>query len=117
RQGAGGRIPDARGEAGGPRGARARDRGVDAGVAVALSGTAVSSFLDDRIAAGDGERVAIETPDARVTYAQLVDLANRMGNALREMGVEPEQRVALLLSDGIDWAATFFGALRIGAVA
>jgi benzoate-CoA ligase family protein len=31
--------------------------------------------------------------------------------------VEPEQRVALLLHDGVDWAATFLGALRIGAVA
>ncbi|MBI1736921.1 MAG: benzoate-CoA ligase family protein [Candidatus Rokubacteria bacterium] len=74
-------------------------------------------FLDARVAAGDGARVAIETPDARVTYAELTDLANRTGNALREMGAEPEQRVAMLLADGVDWAATFFGALRIGAVA
>ena len=78
---------------------------------------ATAPFLDAQVAAGDGARVAIETPDARVTYAGLTDLANRTGNALREMGVEPEQRVAMLLPDGVDWAATFFGALRIGAVA
>ena len=75
------------------------------------------AFLDDRNTAGDGARVAIETPDGRATYAELVELADRTGTALREMGVEPEQRVALLLGDGVDWAATFFGVLRIGAVA
>ncbi|HET7877109.1 MAG TPA: benzoate-CoA ligase family protein, partial [Methylomirabilota bacterium] len=42
---------------------------------------------------------------------------NRAGNALRGLGVEPEQRVAMLLPDGLAWVATFFGALRIGAVA
>ncbi len=40
-----------------------------------------------------------------------------MGNALRGLGVEVEQRVALLLPDGIEWVAVFLGALRIGAVA
>ena len=78
---------------------------------------ATAPFLDDRIAAGDGDRVAIQTPSGRLTYVGLVDQANRTGHALREIGVEPEQRVALLMPDGIDWAATFFGALRIGAVA
>jgi benzoate-CoA ligase family protein len=82
-----------------------------------MAGSAAASFLDDRVAAGDGGRVAIETPDARVTYAELRELADRTANALREIGVEPEQRVGMLLSDGIDWAATFFGALRAGAVA
>src|SRR5688500_12062968 len=82
-----------------------------------MTSTTSLAFLDDRIAAGDGARLAIQTPDGRVSYAELVELANRTGNALREMGVEPEQRVAVLLRDGIDWAATFFGALRIGAVA
>ncbi len=76
-----------------------------------------SPFLDDHVRAGRGEHVAIETPGATLTYAALTDLANRTGNALRDMGVEPEQRVAMLLADGVDWAATFFGALRIGAVA
>jgi 4-hydroxybenzoate-CoA ligase len=78
---------------------------------------ATAAFLDVHVSAGRGARVAIETPDARVTYAELTALANRTANLLRELGVEPEQRVAMLLPDGIDWAATFFGALRIGAVA
>src|SRR5262249_14232637 len=37
--------------------------------------------------------------------------------ALRALSVEPEQRVALVLPDGVDFAAAFLGAIKIGAVA
>ncbi|MBI2216712.1 MAG: benzoate-CoA ligase family protein [Candidatus Rokubacteria bacterium] len=78
---------------------------------------AVSFLLDQAIADGHGGRVAIDTPEASITYAELGELVNRTGNALREMGVEPEQRVGILLPDGVEWVATFLGAMRIGAVA
>jgi benzoate-CoA ligase family protein len=61
--------------------------------------------------------VAIVTPAGATTYRELLGLAGRTGNVLRGLGVEPEQRVAILLPDGVEWAATFFGTLRIGAVA
>jgi benzoate-CoA ligase family protein len=41
---------------------------------------------------------------------------NRAGNALRSLGVEPEQRVALLLADSPDFVAVFLGAVKIGAI-
>ncbi len=78
---------------------------------------AVTAFLDARLTAHAGDRSAIVTPSATITYRDLVALVNRMGSALRTLGVEPEQRVALLLPDGVEWAAAFFGAIRIGAVA
>ena len=78
---------------------------------------AVISCLDERVAAGDGARPLIVTPLGTTTYAQLLERACGVGHALRALGVEPEQRVAMLLHDGVEWAATFFGALRIGAVA
>ena len=78
---------------------------------------AVSSFLDDHVAASGGARPAVVTAEATTTYGDLLALACRTGNALRGLGLEPEQRVALLLPDGLAWAAVFFGALRIGAVA
>jgi benzoate-CoA ligase family protein len=78
---------------------------------------AVSAFLDDTIGGGAGDRIALATPAGALTYRELLELVGRAGNALRDLGVEPEQRVALLLPDGIEWAATFLGALRIGAVA
>ena len=78
---------------------------------------AVSAFLDDTIGGGAGERPAVVTPTETVTYRELLARVSRAGNALRGLGVEPEQRVALLLPDGVDWVAVFLGALRIGAVA
>jgi benzoate-CoA ligase family protein len=78
---------------------------------------AVTAFLDDRLAARQGDRSAIVTPSATTTYGELLTAVNRTGNALRALGVAPEQRVALLLPDGVEWVAAFFGALRIGAVA
>ena len=78
---------------------------------------ATTAFLDGRVAVGDAERVAIVTPAGATTYRELLALVNRAGHALRALGVSPEDRVAMLLPDGLEWAAVFFGALRIGAVA
>ncbi len=41
---------------------------------------------------------------------------NRLGNALRRLGVGMEQRVVLLLPDGPEFVWSFWGALKIGAV-
>jgi benzoate-CoA ligase family protein len=41
---------------------------------------------------------------------------NHAGNALRSLGIQPEQRVALLLADSPDFVAVFLGAIKIGAV-
>src|SRR5262245_46459060 len=78
---------------------------------------ATPSFLDEHVAAGAGARPAIVTAAGKTTYADLLALVCRTGHVLRGLGVEPGERVALLLPDGLAWAATFFGALRIGAVA
>lgn len=78
---------------------------------------ATPAFLDAHVAADGGARPVIETADGTTSYAQLLSLVCRAGHALRALGVEPEQRVAMLLPDGVAWAAVFFGALRIGAVA
>jgi benzoate-CoA ligase family protein len=78
---------------------------------------AVSAFLDEPIAAGAGDRPAIVTASGTTTYRALLDFVSRAGHALRRLGVEPEQRVAILLSDSVEWVAVFLATLRIGAVA
>jgi benzoate-CoA ligase family protein len=78
---------------------------------------ATLSFLDNHVAAGSGARPAIVTAQATTTYANVLALVCRTGHVLRGLGVQRGHRVALLLPDGLAWAATFFGALRIGAVA
>ncbi len=52
-----------------------------------------------------------------LTYGALDARANQMGHALRRMGVEPENRVLLVLPDDLDFPVCFWGTLRIGAVA
>ena len=73
-------------------------------------------FLDARIEEGRGDHVAVIDDDGRYTYRQVQALANQVGNALSAMGVGVEDRVLIGLSDGVEFAAAFFGVLKIGAV-
>ena len=77
---------------------------------------AASAFLDRNLQEGRGTKPAIYYQGQNYTYAQIADLANRVGNGLRELGIEQEQRVALLLLDSPEFAAAFFGGMKIGAV-
>lgn len=51
-----------------------------------------------------------------LTYAELRAATNRCANALRALGVQPGDRVALFLPMGPELAATFFAVAKIGAV-
>jgi benzoate-CoA ligase family protein len=73
-------------------------------------------FVDRNLEAGRGGNVAIECGRERVTYEQLQRQVNRVGNALRSLGVRMEERVLLLLLDTPEFAFCFFGAIKIGAV-
>jgi benzoate-CoA ligase len=75
-----------------------------------------SYFVDRNVALGRGSHVAIECGDARITYQEVLRNVNRCGNALRRLGVRPEERVLLLLFDGPEFVYSFFGAIKIGAV-
>src|SRR5215472_11016525 len=70
-------------------------------------------LLEGRVAA----KTAIECGDERVSYQQLSDRTNRVGDVLRRLGVEPGERVLLLLPDTPEFLYCFFGAIKIGAVA
>ena len=78
---------------------------------------AASLFVDAPVEEGSADRAALVTAEGSVTYRQLQALTDRAARGLRALGVEPEQRVALILPDGVAFAATFFGAIKIGAVA
>ncbi len=73
-------------------------------------------FLDENLERGRGERVAIYAGDRRITYREVLAQASRAGNALRGLGVRPEDRVLLLLLDSPEFAYLFWGAIRIGAI-
>lgn len=73
-------------------------------------------FLGARLEEGHGDDEAIRTDHGSVTYGDVDDLARAYGVALRSRGVDPEQRVLLMLQDDPDYVGALFGTLRIGAV-
>jgi benzoate-CoA ligase family protein len=77
---------------------------------------AASFFVDRPVAEGRADKVAFFYEDTRLTYGAVQELVNRTGNALLDLGVRPEQRVAMLLLDSPEFVATFWGAIKIGAV-
>lgn len=77
---------------------------------------AAVAFLDKNIAEGRGEKTAVYYEGNAYSYAQIAELAHRIGNGLLELGVDMEQRIALLLLDSPQFAAAFFGTIKMGAV-
>jgi len=76
-----------------------------------------SYILDDNIAAGRGERIAIYYQDETYTFNDMCALTNQVGNILKELGVEGENRVLVILNDCPEWMASWLGAIKIGGVA
>jgi benzoate-CoA ligase family protein len=75
-----------------------------------------TAFVDHNLEAGRERAVAIHAGDRHISYGELAGQINRAGNALRALGVRPEERVFLLLLDSPEFAYLFWGAIRIGAV-
>ncbi len=75
-----------------------------------------SEVLFHNLEAGRGDKVAIYWQDQQVTYAALGETACRLGNALRDLGVEAGARIMMLLMDTPQFPATFFGTMRAGFI-
>lgn len=73
-------------------------------------------LLDRHLQEGRGEKVAVIYRDKKFTYRDVAETANRVGNALRKLGVEQENRVMICLPDSPAVIFSYFGAMRIGAV-
>ena len=85
-----------------------------------MSGGAALGNAAAMLLASAGERPdapAVVDGGAAVPYGALAERALAVAEALRAAGVEPGDRVALLLRRGPDACAAFFGVLAAGAVA
>ena len=71
--------------------------------------------LDARVAAGHGARTALCEGDRRVSYAALLDEANRVANVLARAGVGRGDRVLVALPDGVAFVAAALATLKVGA--
>jgi len=77
--------------------------------------TSISSLLD-QAAAEYPDRAALRMDDLVLSYAQLREAAGRMSTLLRSLGVEPGDRVGLMLPNVPAFPIAFYGALAAGAV-
>lgn len=89
----------------------------------------ISKLFDDSVAKY-GDRIALRMPIPKerkrgrgiqlvlneISYARLGEMTGRLSAALKELGVEPGDRVALISKPRAAWATTFFAILRCGAV-
>jgi benzoate-CoA ligase family protein len=75
-----------------------------------------SWFVDRHLEEGNGDRTALVAPQGATTYAELAALTNRVGNVLIDAGVQVEDRVLLALSDGVEFVASWYAILKVGAV-
>jgi len=77
---------------------------------------AAADLIERNLNAGRGDKIAIVDDAGTYTYRQLAERVDRTANALRALGIEPEQRVLLCLVDTIDFPVTFLGAIKAGIV-
>jgi len=64
-----------------------------------------------------GDKVAIICGERRLSYTEFNSAANKMASALKKLGVNRGQRVAMLLSSSPEFAVIYFGIVKIGAIA
>lgn len=73
-------------------------------------------FLDSNLELGRGDRTAIYCKDRTYSFLDLWRLTNKLGNVLRAMGVEPDNRVLLIFEDSPEWVAAWLATMKVGAV-
>ena len=78
---------------------------------------AVTDFVDAPVARGLAAKVAFIDAESSLTYGELQTRTCRFASALRDLGLRPEERLALLLFDSVDFPVAFWGALRAGNIA
>ena len=93
------------------------DRSVTpAAIEVPREYNAALEFIDANLDRRRGEKVAFIDETGGYTYRELAERVNRTGNALRSLGAGMETRVLMCMTDGIDFPAVFFGAIKAGCV-
>ncbi|MGE5139973.1 MAG: acyl-CoA synthetase [Rudaea sp.] len=73
-------------------------------------------LLDKQVNAGRGQHAAILFEDQQISYAQLLGQANKLGSALRSLGIAEGDRVLLRSATIPPALVSNFATLRLGAV-
>jgi fatty-acyl-CoA synthase len=75
-----------------------------------------SRTLGEFLLSRDPSAEAIVTSSARLTYGQLIEKAKQAAGGMQALGVGKGDHVGILMPNGEDWLALFYGAALIGAV-
>jgi 2-aminobenzoate-CoA ligase len=75
-----------------------------------------AELLDAHVERGHGGRTAVLYRGDRLTYAELRQLTDRIGHALRRLGVKPGDRVAIRMPNRPTFVAVWLAIQKIGAV-
>ncbi|HVW47969.1 MAG TPA: long-chain fatty acid--CoA ligase [Solirubrobacterales bacterium] len=78
-------------------------------------GTNLASIVDAS-AARDADAAAVRLGGQTLTYGELDDRAARLATLLRERGLEPGDRVGVMLPNVPEFPIAYYGILRAGAV-
>ncbi|HXQ82599.1 MAG TPA: AMP-binding protein, partial [Xanthobacteraceae bacterium] len=78
---------------------------------------AVTDLIDAQVARGLGDKIAFVDFDRSLSYGELQARTCRFAAALQDLGLRPEERLALLLHDTVDFPVAFWGGVRAGIVA
>ncbi|WP_161993233.1 benzoate-CoA ligase family protein [Lacisediminimonas profundi] len=81
-----------------------------------LEGNVVDYLFEHRMAPAEAQRPYLITPSGNFSFGDLYRRTCQVGQMLKAQGVQPGDRVMFSLLDGLDFVATFLGAMKIGAI-
>lgn len=77
---------------------------------------AAVDLIDHNLTAGRGQKPAVIDRSGAHSYQELSDNINRFANALKQLGIQQEQRIILCLNDTVDFPICFLGAIKAGII-
>jgi benzoate-CoA ligase len=86
------------------------------GIAIPRDYNAAVDLIERNLAAGLAAKPAFIDDRTTLTYGELAERVDRAANALRGLGIEPEQRIMLAMLDTVDFPVAFLGAIKAGIV-
>jgi fatty-acyl-CoA synthase len=79
-----------------------------------IEATTIGDLVDRAASECGGDAVVF--PDERVTYPELAARSDRWAQSLRGLGVEPGDKVGILMPNCLDFVVSLIGAAKLGAV-
>src|ERR1041384_2373207 len=77
---------------------------------------AAVDMVDRNVAEGRGTKTAFIDPKRRLSYGELAEASARVGPMLAKLGLQREDRLAMIMLDTVDFPILFWGAIRAGII-